>query len=104
MPRNAKEGPLTPRRAKNSLGFEESRVECALCLKMFKIKKGTYVLPRFCSPRCRQLYWWAAQLVKAYREGKADGLKHITDAFAKNCGRAEKLTFEFADLNKKVMR
>ena len=45
---------------------------CACCLVELHAKKPDQ---RFCSSRCRLLYWAAGALLGAFRAGRADGLK-----------------------------
>jgi hypothetical protein len=49
---------------------------CPCCKAEFRPKNSTQ---RFCLPRCRLLYWAAGEIVRAYRAGKAAGLKNIIE-------------------------
>lgn len=49
---------------------------CLCCSATFQAKaKGQ----RFCSSRCRLLYWAASEIVKEYQAGNANGLRSILE-------------------------
>ena len=53
---------------------------CPVCLG--SLPKGK----KICSPRCRLVKWGANALLKAVREGKADGLKPVIEQLRKHEG------------------
>jgi endogenous inhibitor of DNA gyrase (YacG/DUF329 family) len=63
--------PLTARPEANGASLGHIHGRCLTCLKKF-IRKQRH--QTFCSPRCRELFWWAGELAKALRDGSADGL------------------------------
>jgi hypothetical protein len=53
-----------------------SRRLCLCCTKGFRLIRPKQ---RFCSSRCRLLYWAAGQIVREYSAGKASGLRDILE-------------------------
>ncbi len=67
---------LTGRRA----AISENRMNhprCPVCLGPLPKRK------KICSPCCRLVKWGANALLKAYREGRADGLRLIIEELKK---------------------
>jgi len=75
--------PLTARTATISRGETSSGLKCGTCLKAIQSGRansrvnGIRSDKRFCNDKCRLLSWAANTLLKAIREGRADGLKDI---------------------------
>ncbi len=53
-------------------------VPCACCLKPFRPKRPPN---RFCSSRCRLLFWAAGELVEVVYAGRAEGLRPMLKGF-----------------------
>ena len=51
-------------------------ISCRLCLKTFKPKSR---LNRFCSTRCRLLFWAAGEIVREYLAGEAPGIRDVIE-------------------------
>ena len=49
---------------------------CLCCAKGFRIIRTKQ---KFCSSRCRLLYWAASQVLREYSAGKASGLRDILE-------------------------
>ena len=49
---------------------------CLCCAKGFRVIRPKQ---RFCSSRCRLLYWAAGQILREYSAGKASGLRVILE-------------------------
>lgn len=49
---------------------------CLCCVKGFCVIRTKQ---RFCSSRCRLLYWAAGQILREYSAGKASGLRDILE-------------------------
>jgi hypothetical protein len=63
-------------REANGLGPESSIGSCQLCLRKLKRQRSSQ---RFCSKRCRLLFWAARQLVKERASGNAGGIASLLD-------------------------
>jgi len=49
---------------------------CLCCAKGYRVIRPKQ---RFCSSRCRLLYWAAGQVVREYSAGKASGLRDMLE-------------------------
>jgi len=54
--------------------YGKMKETCLFCEK--RLPPGNH-RRKFCSEKCRLLYWAAGEILKAYRAGKADGLRGI---------------------------
>lgn len=66
-----------------SLGHDlttKDQLPCPTCLSPFQRNKHNH---DFCSPKCRSISWYAHQFLKAYKAGKADGLKGLIKELSK---------------------
>lgn len=70
---------LTPRIEANAREMDSSLRSCDVCGGKFSPYRRTQDT---CSPRCRLLRWAARELLKAYREGKINGLRGLLEELA----------------------
>ena len=57
-------------------GAPTSKRLCLCCAKDFRVIRTKQ---KFCSSRCRLLYWAAGQILREYSAGKASGLRVILE-------------------------
>jgi endogenous inhibitor of DNA gyrase (YacG/DUF329 family) len=69
---NARRAAISSMFKKRSM--DRIRRACSCCGKEFCVIRPKQ---RFCSSRCRLLYWAAGEIVKEYRAGNAQGLRKI---------------------------
>ena len=69
---------VNARRGTISGGSEENpiRSACLCCSKKFRVTRPTQ---RFCSSRCRLLFWAAGEIVREYEAGNAAGLREMLE-------------------------
>jgi endogenous inhibitor of DNA gyrase (YacG/DUF329 family) len=69
---NARRGEISA--GSNPMAASRIKKACLYCCKDF-----TVVMPRqrFCSNRCRLLYWAAGEIMNDYRSGRAKGLREV---------------------------
>ena len=60
--------------AKKTATKDRPEKACLCCEKKFRPKKSWQ---EFCKPECKLISWCANQFLKAFKAGKANGLKNI---------------------------
>jgi hypothetical protein len=66
--------PQPQSQAKKTATKDRSEKPCLCCEKKFRPKKPWQ---DFCKPECKLISWCANQFLKAFKAGRADGLKNI---------------------------
>ena len=61
-------------------GLARAKRLCAFCKKPFAVAG---IKQKFCSNRCRLLFWAAGEIVREFQAGNADGLKETVKKIAK---------------------
>jgi hypothetical protein len=76
------ENPIVNARRCTISGRSEEKVKfpirraCLCCSKKFRVTRPTQ---RFCSSRCRLLFWAAREIVREYEAGNAAGLREMLE-------------------------
>lgn len=59
-------------------GSKRAKPACAFCKSKFPI---TRIKQKFCSNRCRLLFWAAGEIIKEFQVGKAEGMREAVKKF-----------------------